>query len=81
MLTLNAADEPIRPDGYTFHYPISAAAANPITVRCSIPVNINAAQSYTPWLRTDRMVTIPITHTIAAGGNPNIIYIFPREPR
>lgn len=79
MLTLNAADEPIRPDGYTFHYPTSAAAANTTTVRCSIPVNANAAQSYTPWLRTDRSVTIPITHTVAAGGNTGMTYIFPYE--
>lgn len=35
----------------------------------------------TSWLRTDRSVTIPITRTIADGGNPCITYIFPFEER
>lgn len=40
-----------------------------------------AATPQTSWLRIDRSVTIPITRTVAAGGNANITYIFPREPR
>lgn len=40
-----------------------------------------AATPQTSWLRTDRSVTIPITRTVAASGNPRITYIFPFEER
>lgn len=87
MLTLNAADDPNGPGWQIFHYPTNAAAAQPLPVTFdSVTFNpgvVNATQTMAgmPWLRTDRMPTVPITYTIAAGGNTGMTYIFPREPR
>lgn len=95
MLTLNAADEPIWPGGHPFYFstntaaaqpmtyrvtPINSAAANPMTITMQ-STNVNGAQTALSWLRVDRFPTVPLTGTGAAGGNVNITYAFPREPR
>lgn len=64
MLTLNAADEPDRRYWLTN----------------SILATGGATPPQLPWLRVDRIPTIPITRTVVAGGNANITYIFPFSP-
>lgn len=84
MLTINAADDFGRPTQWTYTS-TNAAAVNPMSVTLN-PGWVNATttgvywrQPEVPWLRVDRIPTVPITRTVAAGGNPCITYIFPFE--